>query len=181
MKCPKCNIELKIKEIQGVTVDECENCEGIWFERDELRKVKDNTDKDLNWMDFEIWKHHDRFKAKETKYNCPACSSTMDVLDYDSTKIEINYCSNCQGVWLDKNELQNIINSLEAELINKSLGDYVKATIEEAKELITHPEGFISEWKDFTTIFRFLEYRILSLKPAIHKTLVIFQENPLNR
>lgn len=181
MKCPKCKTNLKTREIQGVEMNECEKCEGIWFEKDELKKVKDHTDSDLNWMDFEIWKHQDRFKAKETKYDCPNCSSAMDVLDYDSTKVEIDYCSNCHGVWLDKNELENIINSLEEELVNKSLGDYVKATIEEAKELITHPGGFISEWKDFTTIIRFLEYRILSLKPAIFNTLVKFQENPLNR
>jgi uncharacterized protein len=181
MKCPKCSIDLKTREIQHVEVDECEKCEGVWFEHDELRKVKDNTDNDLNWMDFDILKHRDRFKAKGSNYKCPNCSAPMYVLDYDSTKVEIDYCSNCQGIWLDKNELQNIIDALENELVNKSLGDYVRATVEEAKELITHPEGFLSEWKDFTTIIRFLEYRILSLKPVIHDTLVKFQENPLNR
>ena len=61
------------------------------------------------------------------------------------------------------------------------MDDYVKATITEAKELLTGPESFISEWKDFTTILRFLEYRFLSFHPKIQSTIVSFQRNPLNR
>ena len=181
MDCPKCKIELRKKSIQGIDVDECAKCEGIWFENDELKQVKNKTDSDLNWMDFEIWKHPDRFKAKSTKYNCPTCENSMDVLDYNNTQVEIDYCTNCKGIWLDKNELQKIIIALEEEILTKSMGDYVKATVEEAKEIINGPESFLSEWKDFSTILRFLQYRFLSLHPKIHDTLVSFQNNPLNR
>lgn len=181
MDCPKCEIKLHKRSIQGIDVDECEKCEGIWSDNDELRQVKDKTDSDLNWMDFEIWKHPEKFKAKSTKYDCPNCGNSMDVLDYDNTKVEIDYCTNCKGIWLDKNELEKIIDALEEEILTKSMSDYIKATIEEAKELITGRESFLTEWKDFSTILRFLQYRILSLKPEIHDNLVRFQKNPFNR
>ena len=181
MNCPKCKSELVLRKIKGIQVDECKKCEGIWFDHEELRQIKDKIDSDLNWMDFEIWKHPEKFKAKSKKYNCPKCSASMDILDYNNTNIEIDYCSKCRGIWLDKNELKKIIDSLEEEILTKSLGDYVKSTIEEAKELITGPESFISEWKDFSTILRFLQYRILCLHPIINDTVVVFQNNPLNK
>ena len=181
MNCPKCHIALDTKSIKGVVVDECSRCEGIWCTSAELKLIKDKTDSDLNWMDFEIWKHPERFKAKTTRSSCPNCQNPMDVLDYDDTEVEIDYCSRCKSVWLDKNELEKIIDALKHEILSKSTGDYVKETIEEAKDLIAGSDSFLSEWKDFSTILRFLQYRILSLHTKIRNTLVSFQENPFNR
>ena len=180
MECPKCKIELSKKSIQGIEVEECESCEGIWCNSIELKQVKDKTDSDLNWMDFDIWKHRDRFRTRQAKINCPECREPMHVLDYDKTKVEIDFCEQCKGIWLDKNELENIITALEEEVLTKSTSDYVKATLAEAKELVTGQESFLSEWKDFSTILRFLQYRILSRHPKIHNTMVVFQKNPFN-
>ena len=181
MDCPKCKIELHEKTIQGIKVEECSKCEGIWFDKDELRQVKDKTDADLNWMDFEIWKHPEKFKAGTHKYQCSQCGNTMSVLDYADTKVEIDYCAKCQSIWLDKNELEKIVNALEDDLLTKSMGDYVRATLEEAKELFHGAESFFSEWKDFTTILRFLQYRILTNHPSLMDTITEIQKNPLNR
>lgn len=181
MNCPNCKVELVQKNIQGVLIDECEQCEGLWFEESELRQVKDKIDADLNWMDFEILKHPEKFKPTAERTTCPSCHQAMHVLDYDKTKVEIDYCSACKGVWLEKNELERIIEALEQEILTKSVGEYVSATIDEAKELLTGPETFLSEWKDFSTILRFMQYRILSLQPKIHDTIVTFQSNALNQ
>lgn len=181
MNCPKCKTLLHKKNVKGTEVEECAKCEGIWFEKDELRRIKDQIDSDLNWMDFDIWKHPEKFAGADHRINCPACHQPMSVLNYDQTTVEIDYCTQCRGIWLDKQELQQIIDALEEELLTKSPSDYVKATLEEAKELLTGSESFVSEWRDFTTILRFLQYRILSLKPEYLDTLVGFQKNPLNR
>lgn len=39
MKCPKCNIELKMADRQGVEIDYCPQCRGVWLDRGELDKV----------------------------------------------------------------------------------------------------------------------------------------------
>ncbi|PJA51728.1 MAG: hypothetical protein CO167_12480 [Candidatus Marinimicrobia bacterium CG_4_9_14_3_um_filter_48_9] len=52
---------------------------------------------------------------------------------------------------------------------------------DQAKEILTGSESFFSEWKDFTTILRFLQYRILSAHPEIHNALVTYYNNPLNK
>jgi Zn-finger nucleic acid-binding protein len=178
--CPKCETELKPKAIGPVEVDECEMCKGVWFDKDELRQAKDVTDSDLNWMDFEIWKHEDRFKSKGTKINCPVCKTETVAIDYGSTAIEVDYCPSCQGIWLDEDEFKKIIESLESDLVSKSFSEYIKDSIEEAKEIITGPESFISEWKDFMTILRMMQYRMFLENPKLLETIASVQKaNPL--
>ncbi len=35
MKCPKCGADLHVEEMQGVQVDRCPDCDGIWFDAGE--------------------------------------------------------------------------------------------------------------------------------------------------
>lgn len=39
MKCPKCGMDLQEIELQGVKVDQCANCGGIFFDAGELDQL----------------------------------------------------------------------------------------------------------------------------------------------
>lgn len=39
MNCPICNVTLLIAEKQGVEIDYCPKCRGIWLDRGELEKI----------------------------------------------------------------------------------------------------------------------------------------------
>ena len=39
MQCPVCNVELKIVDRQGVEIDYCPKCRGVWLDRGELDKL----------------------------------------------------------------------------------------------------------------------------------------------
>ena len=39
MNCPICNIALVISERQGVEIDYCPTCRGVWLDRGELDKI----------------------------------------------------------------------------------------------------------------------------------------------
>ncbi len=39
MKCPVCQVELKIYERQSIEVDYCPQCRGVWLDRGELDKI----------------------------------------------------------------------------------------------------------------------------------------------
>jgi Zn-finger nucleic acid-binding protein len=39
MKCPICDIEMKIAEREGVEIDYCPQCRGVWLDRGELEKI----------------------------------------------------------------------------------------------------------------------------------------------
>lgn len=39
MNCPACNVQLGIAERQGIEIDFCPNCRGVWLDRGELDKI----------------------------------------------------------------------------------------------------------------------------------------------
>ncbi len=39
MKCPKCNVTLLLADRQGVEIDYCPECRGVWLDRAELDKI----------------------------------------------------------------------------------------------------------------------------------------------
>jgi Zn-finger nucleic acid-binding protein len=39
MKCPKCHADLMISDRQGIEIDFCAQCRGVWLDRGELDKI----------------------------------------------------------------------------------------------------------------------------------------------
>lgn len=39
MKCPLCNVDLTMSERQGIEIDYCPTCRGVWLDRGELDKI----------------------------------------------------------------------------------------------------------------------------------------------
>jgi Zn-finger nucleic acid-binding protein len=50
---------------------------------------------------------HDK-KQRRTHMKCPVCPA-VDLLIADRQGVEIDYCPQCRGVWLDRGELDKII------------------------------------------------------------------------
>jgi Zn-finger nucleic acid-binding protein len=48
MKCPRCDGLLDSRERQGVTVDVCGRCRGIWLDRGELEKLLSYARRELD-------------------------------------------------------------------------------------------------------------------------------------
>ena len=46
MKCPHCNINLAMSNKQGVEIDYCPECRGIWLDRGELEKIIERSTQD---------------------------------------------------------------------------------------------------------------------------------------
>jgi Zn-finger nucleic acid-binding protein len=43
MLCPHCKTELKIADRQGIEVDYCPRCRGVWLDRGELDKILERS------------------------------------------------------------------------------------------------------------------------------------------
>ena len=43
MLCPACMVDLQITERQGVEIDYCPQCRGVWLERGELDKILERS------------------------------------------------------------------------------------------------------------------------------------------
>jgi Zn-finger nucleic acid-binding protein len=163
---------METKDFDGVSIEECPQCKGTWFDNGELKQAKDQADPDLNWLDFEIWKHEDQFRVSAHPIKCPKDQVNLVAVNYGDTDIEIDYCPKCHGVWLDDGEFCKIIDTLHQELTTKDMPDYVKASLDEAKEVVAGPDKTSSEWKDFSTVIRMMQYRLFSEKPRLLTELI---------
>lgn len=172
MKCPKCEKDLTPQLLENVEIDQCAQCGGTWFDRDELRKAKDATDPDLNWMDFEIWREEDHFQISPGSRPCPRCQAPMATIAYGDTGVEIDVCPQCEGIWLDQGEFERLVEALEQEAETKTAPEYLRASLQEAREVISRPERAASEWRDLATVIRLFEYRLLVENPRLRSVVM---------
>lgn len=171
MNCPRCNQNLHVSAVDGIEIDVCLACKGVWFDNDELRQAKDLSEPDANWMDFDIWKHEDNFHVSAGKIKCPRCRKPLCALSYDETAIEVDVCPSCRGVWLDDAELAHIVEALNSQINSKTFPEYIPAAIKEALEILTGSESLVSEWKDFRQVLRLMNQRLYVEHPKLYQTM----------
>lgn len=121
MQCPKCHSEFNTIEYEGIEVDKCSNCEGIWFdilEHQELKAVKGSESIDSG----------DSKKGQEyniiDKIICPKCKTQMiRMVDMEQPHIWFESCSICNGVFFDAGEFKDFkkytFSDFMKNLINK--------------------------------------------------------------
>lgn len=169
MKCPKDGSILANGKINKVNIDYCQECMGAWFESDELRQTKDNSDKYFQWLDFDVATNsEDKFDKKlKSDRECPECSEQMQQLEYAQSKVVIDSCPNSHGEWLDDSEFKKIVKYLDNIVLTMPMTEYIKASASELKELITGDEGIKSETKDFLIVTKLLEFRAAADNPEL--------------
>lgn len=180
MKCPDCQNDLQPINCKGIVIDECVKCKGKWFARDELRRAKDSTDESLRWLDFDPFgKDAEQLSVASEGKICPKCSNNMASLKYMDSKVVIDKCITCKGVWLDPGELVRVIRYLENRLGTETAKEYARDTFKQFIEIFTGHEGVVSEVKDFLAVLYLLELRIAVEHPRLAAvSQKIYQNSP---
>ena len=168
MKCPSCRTDLTPLDFKGITLDHCDKCDGLWFDKGELERAKNEEDRKLKGFDFPLWAESEKVTASAGERLCPKCNDSMSVINYAGyADIPIDMCPICQGVWLDKGELKKIVSHLEELKKELSLASYFKDFEEEAKQLLHPKKGFFAEAKDLLAVSKLLLYRIVEAVPPV--------------
>lgn len=167
MTCPNCKLELKKIIFHNIEIDYCPQCLGIWFQKDELRQAKDNRDKELNWLDVDLWRDQKQLQVAKTEKQCPACGSPLYTVDYGQSGVRVEVCNRCNGIWLERGEFKEIINYLQEKKQKEIIENYTASLLGEAKEVFTGPETFRSELKDFLAVLKLMDYKFIAQYPRI--------------
>ncbi|MBU2579168.1 zf-TFIIB domain-containing protein [Patescibacteria group bacterium] len=173
MICPICKIHFKKEIFYGAEIDYCPQCLGLWFGKDELQETKDEKDKDLNWLDIDLWQDEKKFKISKTIRVCPSCSVPLYEVSYGDSGILVNVCNLCQGIWLDRGEFKNIVAYLKRKKQYEVLNNYFKNLIAEGIEIFIGPETFHNELNDFLGILKLLKYKFAVQHPSISKIILM--------
>jgi len=167
MRCPKCDENLEEIKINGVKVDRCGNCGGLWFDRDELRIVRDHRDENLSWLEFDLWKDKNKLAVSGKSIDCPRDGKPLFKIKYGKTNVLVDVCLDCRGVWLDKDELDKIISALKAKISSETIPEYLNDLSGEVRELVVRPNQAEVELKHIMILMKLLEYRFVAQHPKI--------------
>lgn len=67
MLCPACKAELKMAERQGVEIDYCPDCRGVWLDRGELDKIIERSAVSLTSTQYETEGRYERRHETEKR------------------------------------------------------------------------------------------------------------------
>src|SRR3989338_80183 len=171
MDCPNKHKELEKILFHNVEVDCCPECMGMWFEKDELKLAKDEKDKQLNWLDFDIWRDKGKFKIYNIDKRCPECRIPFVQIDYDDSNVKIDFCKMCSGIWLDRGEFKQIMVYLKKKADYEILHHYTKNLAKELWEVFTGPEKLRDELVDFFMLLKLLNYKFVVQHPHINNLI----------
>lgn len=48
MKCPNCQVSLVMSDRQGIEIDYCPECRGVWLDRGELDKIIERSSQEIS-------------------------------------------------------------------------------------------------------------------------------------
>jgi len=150
--CPACGNPLNLYAVYGIEIEGCPACKGIWLDTDELRKLKDRSERgswlSLRWLDDEV-DAIERSKAMPSGRLCPRCEDQKLVSTaFGGSHIIVDWCPACRGVWLDGGEFHQILSHLRKKLEHMSPAEVRDQVYEEIKEIWKGPEDKISEILD---------------------------------
>ena len=173
MDCPKGHGRLESVSLGSIRIDRCTQCAGSWYDRHELRLLKDReAHGDYRWIDFDLWKDTDQFRAdKQQRYACPRDGHPMTTVRYGESPVLVDICSECAGVWLDDKEYERIVAYLQEMVDTQSAGDYLKDVRDEFLEIFVGPEGPLSEMDDLGRVLYLLQLRFLIEHPRLATAL----------
>ena len=172
MQCPICKVQLKNVILHNVEVNYCPQCLGLWFEENELRWAKDGKDKDLRWLDIDLWKNGKEFKISRGIRLCPSCRVPLYEVYYGDSGIIVDVCNLCHGIWLDRAEFKKIIDYLRQKADYEVLNNYTKNLFQQLAEVFSGPESLREEILDFLAILKLLNYKFTAQHLAISKIIL---------
>lgn len=174
MKCPN-NHELNQEiKIGNVALDRCETCEGLWFDRDELRQAKDSQDESgsTQWFDIEISYDEKNSPVRQDSKPCPSCHVPLYNIRYGDSEIHVDACKSCEGIWLEKDGFNTILDFVQRKSADALLNTYLQSLLKEGKEIFTGPESLRSEIKDFVIVLKLMQFKLVFGNPTLTAILM---------
>jgi len=101
MKCPVCDLVLIVVERDGIEVDYCISCRGIWFDAGEVELLAEKLDCTISLE--EVGRPTG---TSERPRECPRCDRKMEKVDLEGARVvTVDRCVNGHGLWFDAGEV----------------------------------------------------------------------------
>lgn len=68
MKCPNCNTQLVMSDRNGIEIDYCPDCRGIWLDRGELDKIIERSTQQFSSPQRNTYSDKEHYSDKSYHY-----------------------------------------------------------------------------------------------------------------
>ena len=115
MQCPRCQSPMgPVIWEAGIEVERCSGCGGVWLDRARLEKIQATVERDytpqLKRIDDVARAYETARQRRGPDVACPRCGKEMVKNEYGMcSQIVIDLCPACAGIWLDRGELEALI------------------------------------------------------------------------
>ncbi len=112
MDCPVCREPLIVVERDGIEIDSCPRCRGLWFDAGELDLLAEKAGRVLAPTEGIPTEKAD---PGEKPRSCPRCDRRMDKTALGSApRVTLDRCGAGHGLWFDQGELGALVGELAA-------------------------------------------------------------------
>ncbi|MFA7480125.1 MAG: zf-TFIIB domain-containing protein [Vulcanimicrobiota bacterium] len=102
LTCPKCLQGMDVFHQLGVEIDQCNNCGGVWLDRDEWKALTRSRGADA--VQLEV------IHLKPTEFKCPRCGEQLKEGHHaEYTDFIIEHCARCGGGFFDRGEMSRLL------------------------------------------------------------------------
>lgn len=115
MMCPACRGDMREVQVDGVTIDRCDRCGGVWLdagEAEDLAKASAGGAQDaLRRKKYDLLRQWKIAAAdpRPTDRACPRCEAALVRVNYkDVPGLHVDKCTADCGLYLDQGELQKV-------------------------------------------------------------------------
>jgi Zn-finger nucleic acid-binding protein len=130
--CVKCNSILDKATFQGLEVDLCPKCGGLWLDRGEITRAAKLPENELARLrNLLSGKPGPPPVPTQNKAPCPACPGSLAEVVLGA--VHVDYCGRCHGIFLDRGELEDAIEAVRERDRNTTPRQVVEAAISAAK------------------------------------------------
>lgn len=107
--CPDCQQPLVAFELEGIEIDRCVDCGGVWLDAGELELIADRAGTKPGELTQAL---HEAKGKRNGKRRCPRCRRKLRVIHVGSDPgVELDRCPWGDGLWLDQGEMQELISA----------------------------------------------------------------------
>ena len=133
MNCPRCKVSLLTTEVGDVSILCCKKCAGILLNQRNLNSLLKML---CSRVEHKIDANTvvDAISDLGPIEKCPKCDSAMENYGYmESNKVFIDYCDECNSLWLDSFE---ILTMIDMYAVSNNYREYLKKSTYEGADLM---------------------------------------------
>jgi Zn-finger nucleic acid-binding protein len=131
LTCVKCNSILDRASFEGLEVDLCPRCGGLWLDRGEITRAARLPEAELTRLRGLLTDDGGPPPLPtDSAVPCPACEGVLSEVVLGS--VHVDYCGTCHGIFLDRGELEEALVAVRARDKGATAKQVVAAAISAA-------------------------------------------------